>query len=387
MTKIGCVLAYCNNYGTMLQSYATIKTVKSLGYDFEIIRYKKSFNLWKKLQLLFAFIRIGDWSKKRRLKNKIALIIHPSYKKNKRVKDKAFQRFASERLIPFFKEYHGYESLKEGSKNYDLVLVGSDQIWSLMSLYGGFYNLMFVDDNVPKVSYASSFGVPKIPSFQQKATKEYLDRFSIIGVREQSGKDIVDSLSVNKATVVADPSILLTAKKWEEEIKDIEIEAHRPYIFCYFLGNNKQHRVAVEELKKITNYEIIAVCHNDEYVRSDEGFGDYVPYNVGPLKFLKYIHEADFVCTDSFHCSVFSILFHKKFMSFYRYLEESKESRNTRIDSLLSIFSLTDRIYRGDIRAILNDIDYNETEKKVCVYRNESMEFLTQELNLSKSKR
>ncbi len=385
MKKVGCVLAYCNNYGTMLQSYATLKKIESLGYTCEMIRYTKNLTFIQKLQMFLRFLRVGEFSSHgRRLRTFFNQKRYPRYHRKKKVKDNAFLRFSDKKLKPYFKEYRGYEALKLGSKNYSLVLVGSDQIWSLMSLYGGFFNLRFVDDAIPKVSYASSFGVTSIPSFQQKATKAYLDRFDRIGVREQSGKEIVDSLSVNKAEVVADPSMLLTAGEWEDEISDIKIENHKPYIFCYFLGKNKNYREAVEELKKITGNEIVAICHNDEYVKIDEGFGDYVPYDVGPLEFLKYIHEAEYVCTDSFHCSVFSILFHRKFMSFFRYQIGSKGSRNTRIENLLSRFQLTDRIYGGSIKAILQDVDYETVDKIVRDYRECSLAFLKEELKLAK---
>ena len=385
MKKIGLVLAYCNNYGTMLQSFATLKKIQSLGYECEIIRYKKHLSCWQKICLLFNLVRIGDFSSHMRIvKNTVNSRIRPSYKKGKVTKDNSFKKFAEKKLLPFFNEYNGYEELHEGSKNYSLVLVGSDQIWSLISIYGGFFNLMFVDDSVPKVSYASSFGVTSIPSFQQKATKVYLDRFNKIGVREESGKTIVDSLSVNKATVVADPSMLLTAQEWETEMSNIAIEHREPYIFCYFLGRNKKYRGGVEELKNTTGCHIVAVCHNDEYVKSDEGFGDFVPYDVGPLEFLKYIHEAQFVCTDSFHCTVFSILFHKKFMSFYRYQSDSNGSRNTRIDNLLSRFMLTDRIYKGDIKLIMSDIDYEVVDVKLKEFREESQTFLENELKMAK---
>ena len=385
MKKVGCVLAYCNNYGTMLQSYATLKKIESFGYTCEMIRYVKQLSLLQKVQMVLNLLRIGEFSShKRKLQAIINKRRYLQYSNNKKIKDKAFQRFSEKKLKPYFKEYCGYEALKAGSKNYDLVLVGSDQIWSLMSLYGGFYNLMFVADEVPKVSYASSFGVTSIPSFLQKATKAYLDRMKMIGVREQSGKDIVDDLSDNKATVVADPTMLLTPEEWETEIANIRVGKDKPYIFCYFLGKNQEHRRAAEGLKRLTGCEIVAVCHNDEYVKSDEGFGDEVPYDVGPLLFLRYIHDAAYVCTDSFHCSVFSILFKRQFLSFYRYQNGSKGSRNTRIDNLLGIFHLSERVYNGDITIARRPINYQDVMERLADYREESLRFLNKELSLAR---
>ena len=384
MKKIGCVLAFCNNYGTMLQSYATLKKIESLGFQCVIVRYSKQLSVSQKLMLLIRLVRIGEFSSQlRKVKRIINMKLYPSYRQNKAVKDIAFKRFSEEKLEPYFKEYIGYDALKKGSLNYNLVMVGSDQVWSLISLYGGYYNLMFVDDSVPKVSYASSFGVTAIPAFQQKATKAYLDRMQMIGVREQSGKEIVDGLSDNKATVVADPTMLLTPEEWEAEITNVKLDKDKPYIFCYFLGKNQEHRRAVEELKRLTSCEIVAVCHNDEYVKTDEGFGDFVPYDVGPLEFLKYIHEADYVCTDSFHCTAFSILFHKQFMTFYRYESNSKASRNTRIDNLLTTFELQSRIYKGTIDNIFDSIAFDKVDERLSDYRNLSLNFLEKELSFA----
>lgn len=85
------------------------------------------------------------------------------------------------------------------------------------------------------MAYASSFGVSSIPEFQKKATGAYLDRFHAIGVRELSGKKIVDALSRQTAQVVADPTLLLDSREWSEEIKDSKVKPSEPYIFCYFL--------------------------------------------------------------------------------------------------------------------------------------------------------
>lgn len=167
--------------------------------------------------------------------------------------------------------------MHKGSLNYAAVVVGSDQVWTPMSLPNKFFNLLFVSDSVRKVAYASSFGVSEIPSFQRKATGAYLDRFYKIGVREQRGKEIVEELSHQKATVVADPTMLLSREEWEQEIADAHTTTEELYIFCYFLGTNQEARKAAKELKEKTGYKIITIRHMDEYVPEDELFGDEAP--------------------------------------------------------------------------------------------------------------
>ena len=286
--------------------------------------------------------------------------------------------------MPLFHEFIGYNALHKGSLNYDAVVVGSDQVWTPMSLPNKFFNLLFVDDSVRKVAYASSFGVSEIPSFQRKATGAYLDRFYKIGVREQRGKEIVEELSHQKATVVADPTMMLSREEWEQEIADAHTTTEEPYIFCYFLGTNQEARKAAKELKEKTGYKIITIRHMDEYVPEDEQFGDEAPYTVDPNDFVKYISQAAYVCTDSFHCSVFSILFHRQFMTFYRFAEGSKTGRNSRINSLFDLFGLQERLYKGNIYKITNPIDYNVVDEKLSDLRNESIKFLKESLGLAK---
>ncbi len=385
--KIGCVIAYTenhNNYGTSLQGYATIKKIQDLGYQCEIIRYHKQLSYREKLRLVYLMFKCGGTKDKMRvIKERINMKKHSNYAQNIAIRTQAVNQYKSKKLIPLFHDFFGYNDLQKGSLNYDAILVGSDQVWTPMSLYSKFFNLLFVDDCIPKIAYASSFGVSTIPEFQKRDTKKYLERFNYIGVREIKGKEIVDSLSQKKATVVADPTMLLSKEEWEKEISDSRINEKGPYIFCYFLGTNPEARKAANQLQEKTGYPIIAIRHMDEYVSEDEKFGDKAPYNVDPNDFVKYISKATYVCTDSFHCTVFSILFQRKFMTFYRFAQGSSGSRNSRIDSLFKLFNLNDRLFRGDISTIQNDINYNYVDQKLGELRKYSTDFLKTALSIS----
>jgi hypothetical protein len=148
------------------------------------------------------------------------------------------------------------------------------------------------------------------------------------------------------------------------------------------LGTNPDARKAVNDLKHKTGLKIIAICNMDEYVAEDEGFGDEVPYDVSPLDFVKYISNARYVCTDSFHGTVFSVLFHRKFITFYRYPVTQKGSRNSRIDSLFQLFGIKDRIYVKDITAIDNEIPYTEIDNRLNKLREYSLQYLKESLSL-----
>lgn len=392
--KIGCVIAYTpnqNNYGTSLQSYATIKKIKDLGYQPEVIRYKKHLSVFEKVKLVINMFRSGGYADKILvIKHKINNRKNKKYAENIAIRTNAVNAYKEKYLVPFFEEYDGYESLCKGSINYDVVLVGSDQLWTPLGLYSKYYNLLFVDDVVRKVAYAASFGVHVIPNFQKKSTGEYLNRFYKIGIRELRGKEIVEMLSVKTAQVVADPTLLLSKEEWEKEItrhvlelkqSDNDLLNGEPYIFCYFLGVNQEARRAANELKQQTALKIITIRHMDEYVSSDEAFGDEAPYNVDPNDFVRYISRAEYVCTDSFHCSVFSIIFQRKFMAFYRFAVASKFSRNSRIDSLFNVLGISrEHIFDGDIMKIDNSVDWKIVGNNLAELRRSSLQFLKDSL-------
>ena len=384
--KVGCVIA-CRenhtNYGSSLVNYSFLKKLQELGADVEIIIYKKTLSFPQKIAFVVNAILAGEWKD---IAHRIIgdrLVKNHQYEANIAIRTKAVNEYKNQRFAPYFHEYVGYEALHKGSSNYDIVVVGSDQVWTPMSLPNKYFNLLFVDDNVPKASYASSFGVSEIPAFQRKATGKYLDRFKMIGVREISGKKIVESLSHNKATIVADPTLLLDKNEWEQEIKDVVIDNSEKYIFCYFLGTNPEARRAANQLKKKTSYKIITIRHMDEYVPEDENFGDEAPYNVGPNEFIKYISQAAYVCTDSFHCTAFSIQFQKPFMTFYRFASKSKTSKNTRIDSLFSMLEIDRKhIYDGDISLIDSPVNWENISHKLNQFRYDSIEFMKKILSL-----
>lgn len=382
--KIGLVIRFAKNhtnYGSSLVNYAMLKLIKNLGYDCEVIHYEKKNPLCKKLSMLMQMFRIKAYDDQiRDFKAKISLWFHKKHAKNLALRVKAVNQFKQEKIEPSVRIYTGYDNLSKGALNYNAVVVGSDQLWTPMSLYNKYFNALFVPDSVQKISYGTSFGVSKLHKLQVKPFGEFLDRFSSISVREIQGKKIVETVSHKTAQVVCDPTLMFSREEWEKETASSTIDTTEPFIFCYLLGKNSQSRTAVNELKKKTGLKIIAIRHMDEYIPSDEQFGDEAPYNVSPLDFIKYISEAAYVCTDSFHATIFSIIFHKQFLTFYRYSSQLKESRNSRIDSLCHLLGLESRIYKNKIENIQENIDYINVDSKIEALRKESMNYLEKAL-------
>lgn len=386
--KIGAVIV-CHlnhtNYGSCLQAYATIRMVKRLGYDISLIRYVKRRSIldWIKIGpklLISGGIESLQISAKRRSDERR----YPSYLPNQRIRENATNRFKEKEFVPLYKEYVGFKALKDGSKEYDAVFVGSDQVWKPWGFYSYYWNLLFVDDNVPKFSYASSFGVSKIPFIQRKGTAGYLNRLDRISVRETKGKEIVESLSNKTATLVSDPTMLLTPEEWRALAAQSSIDLPSDkYIFCYFLGPRQEIREEAKRLAKNTGLKIAIMRHMDEYVPIEETMGDFAPYDVDAQDFIKLMDNAEYVVTDSFHGTVFSILLHKKFITFYRIKPTSGISTHSRIDSLLDLFGLTARKFNGNILSIMEDIDFSKVDKIRENLKSDSTEFLEESLRLA----
>lgn len=215
-------------------------------------------------------------------------------------------------------------------ENYSAVLVGSDQLWLPGNIAADYYTLNFVPEAVNTIAYATSFGQSSLPNDSAKKASFFLKKIKHIGVREESGQKLVKQLANRDVPVVCDPTLLFTGEEWMG-IQQQEPLLKEKYILCYFLGNNPPHRDFASRLKKETGCKIVALTHLDEFVKSDEGYADETPYDIDPADFLNLIRNAEYVCTDSFHCSVFSILYKREFYTFRRYNRNTRQSTNSRL--------------------------------------------------------
>lgn len=380
-----------NNYGTALQGLATTIIIQKLGYPFRIIRYNKTRSICEILKLIPDLIRTGILGAvKDRFKKKFKLRSDAEYGKNIAMRTSVCNKFKEQYLEPLCDYYNGWENLCKGSLNYDIVFVGSDQVWTPMSLYAGFYNLEFVDRSVPRFSYSSSFGRSTVMPHQVEGVRSFLNKMDVIAVRESSGAKIVKDLTGRDALVVVDPTLLLTAGDWKEIIKDSEASITEPYILCYMLGPRRDNRESVNKIGKALGLKVVTFNHMDRYVDADKNFGDINKYDCNCLDFLKLLANAEYVVTDSFHCSVFSILFHKKFLSFYRINPTDANSTHSRIDNLLDSVGLRDRIAtnNNDVKSLIESLvaesDWETIDSRIATLRDESLSFLSNALKVSK---
>lgn len=374
-----CIKYFHENYGGMLQAYATVSMLEEMGIDYELIRYEKEWKLQdiiKALPRLLNGVLLND--KYESFRKKIGLKKHPDFAANNSIRMKAFERFNKSLFTKLSPVYKGYENLCRESKKYSAVITGSDQLWSPAGLPTNYYNLQFVPEEIRKVSWASSFGVSQIPWYQKKRTKDYLQRIDYISMRENRGAQIVEELSGKKVPVLMDPVFAFGKEEWNRLVPEKPVE-WEDYIFCYFLGDNPEHRAAAKKLAEESGRKIVTLRHLDQYVAADEAFGDVAPYEVAPDRFLDILRNASAVCTDSFHGTAFSIIFEKQFVVFNRYSAEARHSKNSRIDSLCENLGLADRRYSGtaDIRQKMeSSIPYDAIREKLQAERSRTKQYL-----------
>ena len=379
-----CIKYFHENYGGMLQAFATVKMLESRGIDYELIRYKKKLTIVEKVKSvprLLNIILLND--KYEAFLKRQGLKKHPEFAKNDAVRMKAFEQFRNKAFTKLSPEFCGYKALCEGAKRYDAVITGSDQLWSPAGLPTNFYNLMFVPDEIRKISYASSFGVSHIPWYQKKRTANFLKRLDYISMRENRGSEIVKELTGLDVPVILDPVFNFDKEQWEKLIP-VKKEFDEPYIFAYFLGANPEYRKQVQKLAESTGLKILALRHMDQFVKNDEMFGNYAPYDVTPDRFLNFIRGAEYVCTDSFHGTCFSIINEKNFMIFNRYANTSVTSKNSRIDSICQNLGVSDRRFSGDILKIREDIKYEEVMNRLTKLKKITNQFLEEAFSNTK---
>ncbi len=379
--KIGLVACYFkHNYGSQLQAYATHKYLNDNGIENEVINidecvdFKNGKRKYYKSQIFnFSFIK----SKLGMIKLRIDKKINKKLSKNIKIRDEKYNEFIKKNYN-LSKPFKTYKEMNEWCSNYTDVIVGSDQLWLPVNVVADYYTLNWVPETINKISYSTSFGVKVIPERYKELYKKFLSRINFISTREFAGQEIIKELANREAEVVCDPTLLFNKEEWMC-IQENEPIIKEKYILCYFLGNNLEYMKFAERLKKYTGYKIVSLNHADEYVKYADKFADETPYDVGPAEFLNLLRNAEYVCTDSFHGTVFSLIYNKMFYSFRRYSKKTKNSTNSRLDSLLGIVDLKERFLNGTekIEDVVNlKIDYKKVDETLENFRNKSKEFL-----------
>lgn len=341
--KIGILTYhYSNNYGALLQTYALSMFLKEQGHMLHIINKCPEQNT----NLSFS----------RRIKRPIIGVIHRQF-------TKSFSKFRKEHFS-LTKRVVSFNEMKELAKTFDAVIVGSDQVWRLDYTKGlGLNNFLdFVPDEIPKISYAASFGKDTFEAEieTRKKITFLLKRFKAISVREKSGVEICKDVFNIKAEHLLDPTMILTPQHYYDLINNKKLKLPEKFVTRYFLDPTDDKVRVAEYFAKKYNCKPINAYKNASGNFSLKNFElnikDY--YYPSFSQWLASISKSEFIVTDSFHGAVFSIIFNKQFVCI-----ANKQRGLTRFQSLLSKFKLEDRLIVNTLdfkKQVLKPIDYEK---------------------------
>ena len=370
MKKVGLLTMHrVYNVGSALQAYALQHVVESLGYECELIDYR--YPTTEHLAYQQRIIQEQQLS----LFELVLSVL-------RRIKS-IFNKDSVNPFEVFYKKHfhcteHSYSTrlqLLTECPEYDIYMSGSDQVWNPQ--YIGFdtsFLLDFAPEGARRISYASSFTINKLPNGFNNVYKKELMKFAHISVRERSGIKIVKELTGKDSVNVCDPTLLLSADQWSVLADQSMFKTDQHFILVYFMAYayNPYPEVFdyIDRVYKQLNLPIVF------FNKPCEHKGRYKEISVhikGPNEFLYLFSHADYVITDSFHGTAFSLIFQKPFITCI----QSKESQDSRVTDLLDEIGAIDYavVYNKKDELPSQTIDLNVV-KKIEKYRKHSLDWL-----------
>ena len=353
-----------SNFGNRLQHYALQHTIESLGFTID--------NL---------MVRDHQSLKEVKFKNSIKYFL--SRCGLKKYLNGLSQGRRAVKLINFNKRFltnmlrmRSDEVFKRNWSEYSFAVTGSDQVWhNWHSKYIPdelrFYYLEFIEVQ-KRVSYAPSFGFTAFPEEDLTAHQRGLNEMYALSCREKEGCELIHALTGREAQKVLDPTLLLTAEKWSQIEKEPDFKVPDHYLLKLFLGNViPEYHAEINQIAQELELQILDIGNKDT-----PGY-----YDISPDEFIWLVHHADFVCTDSFHTTVFAILFERNLRVFRRKAEKFEDMFG-RLHDLLKPLGLMSVVYgEGERRSTVLD---REAQKYLSVERERSLQYLRDSLKINK---
>ena len=360
-----------NNYGATLQAVALNKKLNSLGFDTENLDYNDKKRVFRSLSA------VGKIKYFLRQKIVVPLLIGGAKKKK-------FAAFRARYLKRSAQKWNSKEALLKNPPDYDVYISGSDQIWNPDVIRDDYnYLLAFAPDDKKKSAYASSFGKGKLPKSKEEIYRRYLKRFDAIGVREESGRKLVEGLIQKECKTVLDPTLLLSKEEWAELAA--ETTEKEPYVLCYYMPGDEVVCRAIEEIaKRIARERGLKIINLGlkEYYSLKRGI-DFRA-KAGPEDFVGLFLHADYVVTNSFHGTAFSTNFNKQVYVPINASLDKEKSRHTRMVDYLNLIGLEQALVFVDEKEVsfsFDPLNYENASKAIEDKRNESIAFLLQTIN------
>nr|WP_300832698.1 polysaccharide pyruvyl transferase family protein [uncultured Acetatifactor sp.] len=365
--KIGIITWFTGpNLGTSLQAIALQRYLRNAGYEVEVINYEVVSAKRKSIRLL--------WQKVLSQPQKYAMTYaqwkygHMITRRNRKIADAVTKNcILTDRV-------HDEAELIKVCNSFDILVCGSDQIWN-PNWYHRFYFADYDEIQTRKISYAPSLGVNAIPDELKAEIERSIKKFDAVSVREEKGAEMLEPYVGSRPVVVVDPTFLLTTADWGNlfpgKYKKIYTGG---YVLSMFLTDKKEHWAAANSFARKKGLRHVVIPYSGfSYLQKGEICADS-----GPEEFLELIRGACYVLTDSFHVTVFSIIYRKQFYTFRRFRENRFISQNTRISNLLKMADMEGRLVPYGSNSIFeySDIEYGQHEEKIRVEIQKSKDFL-----------
>lgn len=333
-----------NNYGGLLQAWALQKVLAEEGHSVTIINREpcrlKDMNFFRRV----ASILKGE------------LYVTLGREKRRYTLPPSEDNYVRQNIIPFVENRYGRISptIYTGKElrryveqeKFDGFVVGSDQVWRpCYSPSIGNYYLDFLpnESGMKRIAYAASFGVDNWeynPSDTKKCA-QLAKKFDLITVRESSGVDLVRKYFNSTAIHVADPTLLLDRDDYDSLVdgSTVQLRTSDGHLFSYVLDGKSELDSAIMNCSAATGYKPY-YCNAKRKYNSPEDLR-HLDECIFPAveQWLKSFQDADMIITDSFHGTVFSIIYNKPF---WVILNNSRGA--ARFHSLLDKFGLANRI-------------------------------------------
>lgn len=314
------------NYGGMLQAYALATYLRGNGLDAEQICYAFSSKPFLKAARPAAPVSQSDpvtrlirrvrGSLRYRLYEKPRVAYYEDYKRTL-IPRRAKSFAAFQALVPHSDAAYTPDTVVSAAERCDVLITGSDQVWNFDWFNPAFF-LDFPDCRAKRLAYGASAGRSNFREEEAAYLRQTLSRFDAVSVREDDlAAALKKQLQRDDIHTVVDPTLLLPEEEWSSLASPRLVE--RPYLFCYFLHNDKSLAKLARAFAQKKHLTIVTIPFPGiEYNDADIRFGDYRMDDADPKDFLSLILHAEYVLTDSFHASVFSLIFGKPFFAFPR---------------------------------------------------------------------
>ncbi len=375
--KIGILTLFHgnNNWGGTLQGIALKKLIEREypGATVDLIDYRSSANVIyaSKLQQAAQYTPMEIMKK---AGERLICSLHSPAADMLRNRKQLFQEFRE--IYTTNRHIYTDMTLPEMGKDYEHLIVGSDQIWNPNVAKPGFF-LKDTGSSCRKTAYAASISRRSLSGREKTVIVPLLEDFDNISVRERSAKKILDSCLQKPIEEVLDPALMFDAEGWINMLNLSNTE-EKPYALAFFFSDSLCYRSRIERFCEKRGLELWFIPFASKYIKNDEKGNCRRLFDIGPREFVSIFRNASYIFTDSFHGLVFAMIFRKNFWAFARD-RETNVSKNTRIYDLLNKFGLSDRLIRYPEEILTRaeeTIDFDKVEYLLENYRKKSLEFL-----------